>query len=478
MAFPKIQLNWLLLILSVVALIWAIWARMSQKEDPVVEAPPPEPKIEWVRRGNQFVNKKTDEPFEGLFVKNFDASSLIEWESNYVDGIRQGASIEYYPTPSKRIKARYNYVDGVRQGPQVTYHFNGLKESEGTAVDGYITGLVSFFAPDGLIDHRDVYRRGSPTSTPPITVEPELVRAPEAIHDESAIDLIDPERPVMLEGETPFTGTQVGTFHGGAKAFEHRYVDGREEGMHQGWSPAGDPEYERPYLDRKKHGTWRAWGDGKAQLSEEHFHHGHQIGTAKHHYPNGHPRMISQFVLGAEHGTRQEFGPDGAKKRALVFEHGVIVREKKWDRAGQVSMDVPIPMIEGVAVSFPPGEEKTETVEIPNVPDGIEGEITINFRYRLSTDDKKLPPPGAARPFTITLLHDGEPREFNEIEGTLGGGWQLEAWAVSIEEGEKLTLEIKVSASDLQLDFDGITYFEDIGLTQPGGGAAVEEEEP
>ncbi|MDA0813802.1 MAG: hypothetical protein O3C21_15605 [Verrucomicrobia bacterium] len=450
---PESKLSWLFLGTALLAVAWGAWLKFHEPK-------PAEQEVEWVVRKGKLVERESSEPFQGTRRIPFERSEdMIQWEFEYVDGIRQGAATEFFAGPTPRVKSRATYVDGKREGPVITYHGNGVRASACNAVDGLLEGLMTFYNSDGTIRERQVYEKSLPNGIAAITIDPVLTPEPDRVYDDFENPEPDVPEPLALldpEGK-PFTGKQFGTFFGGAKAFVHEYSDGFEDGMHQGWNPAGEPEYERPYLDGKKHGRWKIWGAGGRLLSDQAFNHGRQIGSSKTWFPNGQLREESQFVHGAEHGERTNFDPQGKKRRVMTFDHGIQTHLIEWDRSGDDPIqDEASEMNRGAALAIEASDEAlTRSVPIADLPADFEGEVTVRFRYRLSTSEEV--PAAAAREFKVSLLHDGAAREFTELEGEIGG-WRSSQWLATVEAGETLTLQVEAQPGSLQIDLDGIGH--------------------
>ena len=459
------KVSWIFLGTALLALGWGIWLKVNEPE-PV--EPGQAPEKEWLRIDGELVERGTLKPFQGVRAIPFDgAPGMVQWEYTYVDGVRQGAAIEYYPSPDKKVKSRSTYVDGTMQGPVINYHSNGIVKSKAIAVDGWLEGLVTFYKEDGTVLERDVYQQSAPAGVSAITAEPELVAeakedgGAEGAGDEGSGDAAVEASPLMLSADgQAFTGMQLGTYVGGAKAFEHGYQNGREHGAHHGWEADGQPEYERSYLDGGRHGVWKQWAENGELVSESSFHHGLQIGTAMTWFPNGQPRQVSQFVHGAEHGVRSNHDAAGRKRRETIFDHGIQISRKDWSTRGELTRDESTPFAEGLALSLEPGAEPVvRSIPITRFPADLEGGLVIGLRYRISSEDPD-PAPGVARAFRISVVHNASPLGFSDFAGELGG-WRTHQWVVYLEAGDALEIRLEAGAGVLRIDLDGIGFVDE-----------------
>ena len=162
------RVSWIFLATLVIAAAWGIWLKLNEPERE-------EPEIQWVRVGGKLVERDTQEPYQGVRALPFEgAPGMVQWEYTYVDGVRQGAAIEYYPSPNKKVKSRSTYVDGKLEGLVIHYHSNGVVMSKSTAVAGLLDGLVTFYREDGTVRERSVYDRSAPAGVLAIVAEPVL----------------------------------------------------------------------------------------------------------------------------------------------------------------------------------------------------------------------------------------------------------------------------------------------------------------
>lgn len=98
----------------------------------------------------------------------------------------------------------------------------------------------------------------------------------------------DAREGVYYYGEHPFTGVAYTTYPGGSLMSETEYRDGLFSGVSRGWWESGSPETEASYSLGAAHGRSRSWHKN-GRLADEEDH-----------------------------------------------EHGILVRSKKWDEAGNL----------------------------------------------------------------------------------------------------------------------------------------------
>ena len=449
------KISWIFLATAVLGVGWGIWLKLNQPEEE-------EPEIQWVRVDGKLVELESKKPYQGVRKIDFEETpGVVQWEYTYVDGVRQGPAVEYHLGSNGAVKSRSTYVDGVVQGKVLTFHRNGVIQSEGTAVDGLLDGLVTFYNSNGTVSERHVYNRSAPAGVAAVNEVPALVEeeVEEVDPNEEVVDEVDP--PLMLDPDgNPYTGTHVGTFYGGAKAFEHGYKDGRPHGMHQGWDPEGNPEYERPYFEGKENGTWKHWAKGGDLVSESEFQHGLQTGSAKTWFVGEQRRQQSQFVHGSEHGVRTNHDRGGRLRRETTFDHGIQIHQKEWSPKGDVTKDEATPAPPGLELVIEPGDQpETKRIEITDLPEDLDGGTIIGFRYRLSTEDPQ-PPAGVARSFKASAVLDEQVIGQYEFSGELGG-WNVHEWIVDLSGGGAVAIVIDATAGPLKIDLAGIGYRED-----------------
>ena len=451
------RLSWYILGFAILALGWGIWLKVNEKGEETGSGE----EREWIRLpGGKLVDKHSEEPFEGVRELPFELDpTMIEWEYTYVGGLRHGPAVEYFPGIGKRVKSRSNYLEGTLNGTVTTYYEKGGVASKCEAVDGWLTGLMTFYDRDGRVTQRQVYELSAPTSQaaiiedPPLTIE-EIDEGIVTEEQETVGQAEDPPPPKMLDPEgKPYTGTQIGTFFGGGKAWEHRYRDGLEHGRHDSWNPEGEPEYQREYFDGEPHGRWKHWAESGVLITDESFQYGLQVGSAKRWHPNEQLRQESQFVHGAEHGVRKVFGSSGRPRRETTFDHGIRTHMIEWNFDGSVNLELDTPIAPGAELTLPPADEPaTEVIEITDLPDEAE-EITIGFRYRLSTEIA-APPLDTVRPFTASLLKGDESQGEYTFDGELGG-WHTHQWVVYYTPGETFTVRIDAQPGPIEIHIAG-----------------------
>ena len=169
------RLSWYILGFAILALGWGIWLKVNEKGEETGSGE----EREWIRLpGGKLVDKHSEEPFEGVRELPFELDpTMIEWEYTYVGGLRHGPAVEYFPGIGKRVKSRSNYLEGTLNGTVTTYYEKGGVASKCEAVDGWLTGLMTFYDRDGRVTQRQVYELSAPTSQaaiiedPPLTIE-------------------------------------------------------------------------------------------------------------------------------------------------------------------------------------------------------------------------------------------------------------------------------------------------------------------
>ena len=246
--------------------------------------------------------------------------------------------------------------------------------------------------------------------------------------------------------------------------------------MDRGWEPDGQPEYERPYLDGKKHGTWKQWAENGKLVRESTFHHGLQVGSARTWFPNEQLRQQSQFVHGAEHGVRSNHDAAGRKRRETTFDHGIQIARKDWSTRGELIRDESTPLPDGLSLGIAAGgEPATQSLPITEFPEDPEGGLVLGVRYRVSSDDPD-PVSGAARPFRISIVQNGSAIGFSDFPGELGG-WRLHQWVVNLSAGDSLEVRVEASAGAFRIDLEGVGFGEETELPFGDGGGLEESGE-
>ena len=127
---------------------------------------------------------------------------------------------------------------------------------------------------------------------------------------------------VLYFHETPFTGQTVEYYENGKLAYTTPYVDGKEEGMAEGWFANGVKMEERFYKEGKKEGKHRGWWENGSLRFEYDFDDDRYEGEVKEWYEDGTPYSLFHYVEGNEEGSQQMWNEDGTIKANYVVQNG------------------------------------------------------------------------------------------------------------------------------------------------------------
>lgn len=81
--------------------------------------------------------------------------------------------------------------------------------------------------------------------------------------------------------------------------------------------------------------------DGRV-VSEAQYRHGIKDGTTRVWYNNGQLKYEANYKMGAANGLRKEWYEDGKLKAERLREVGISVREREWDRNGNLTREYDI----------------------------------------------------------------------------------------------------------------------------------------
>ena len=101
-----------------------------------------------------------------------------------------------------------------------------------------------------------------------------------------------------------------------------------------------DGTYE--WQDKPFSGIAREYRPDKSVVSESEFVDGMQDGFTRGYYPSGKLYTETHWVKNSHHGPARVWYENGQMERDALYEHGILVKEKKWDDSGQLLKDFQI----------------------------------------------------------------------------------------------------------------------------------------
>jgi antitoxin component YwqK of YwqJK toxin-antitoxin module len=151
-----------------------------------------------------------------IFHKEYDSYGKVSFEGNYdLDGEKHG-HLKTYHRGYETMKTDIEYVHGIKNGLYTEFYRSGLKEEQGTYLDGERTGVVNYY--------RD--KTGSPRSS----------------------------YRTDLNGKR--NGKSGSYYSNGKVKSETTYLDGNKNGPYVKYNDAGKKISEGSYLDDRKNGDW------------------------------------------------------------------------------------------------------------------------------------------------------------------------------------------------------------------------------
>ena len=221
-------------------------------------------------------------------------------ETHFVDGKKEGATIEWYPNGQKRLEG--NYHNDLKDGPEILSTMAGKKYLETNYSAGERNGL--------------------------------LVRWRENEHQELEQHYVQD----LLEG------VERRWHANGQLVLECTWHHGKKDGTEQRWSASGEPQFEAHYRAGKRDGLLREWFAGGKQLKlEAHYKLGLLDGPTSNWSDDGLQRSYADYSQGELNGTAKEWhkGDQHTLAADLHWRHGRPEGlQTYWHTNGQKRLEV------------------------------------------------------------------------------------------------------------------------------------------
>ncbi|MCC6235618.1 MAG: toxin-antitoxin system YwqK family antitoxin [Verrucomicrobiales bacterium] len=127
-------------------------------------------------------------------------------------------------------------------------------------------------------------------------------------------------------GETnAFTGLFLDRYPTGTLRSRARVLDGRLEGLCEGWSTNGALEVSEHFRDGVSHGLRTKWYPNGVRRSEATIEHGRIHGRFQRWHEDGSLAESMSMVDGVPHGISRAYHPGGALKAEIILDQGKVV---------------------------------------------------------------------------------------------------------------------------------------------------------
>jgi antitoxin component YwqK of YwqJK toxin-antitoxin module len=95
----------------------------------------------------------------------------------------------------------------------------------------------------------------------------------------------------------------------------------------------------KEWHDKPFTGIAREYRSDGSTVSDTEYLNGLQEGVARSYHPSGTLYSEDHFVNDGFHGLSREWNESGQLVREALYEHGILVSEKKWDESGCLMED-------------------------------------------------------------------------------------------------------------------------------------------
>lgn len=160
--------------------------------------------------------------------------------------------------------------------------------------------------------------------------EPELALA----------ELVKIEGRFVLRNDTnrAFTGWVAEQYASGALRSRSHVIDGRLEGLSEGWHTNGVLQVREPFVSGLSEGVVTKWHANGAKLSEGTARAGKFEGTFRRWHTNGVLAEELSLVAGQPHGRARSWFPSGSLKAEVTLEQGNVVKQQFWKDGEQPAL--------------------------------------------------------------------------------------------------------------------------------------------
>lgn len=137
------------------------------------------------------------------------------------------------------------------------------------------------------------------------------------------------------EGHRAFSGWVIENYGEGRPKSRSHVVNGRLEGVSEGWHPNGVLRIQEHFAGGLSDGLVTRWNPDGSKLSEGTSRAGKFEGLFRRWHPNGALAEELEMAAGEPHGRSRSWYPNGNPKAEARMEMGKVVERKFWPDAGQ-----------------------------------------------------------------------------------------------------------------------------------------------
>ncbi|MBL9137533.1 MAG: toxin-antitoxin system YwqK family antitoxin [Verrucomicrobiales bacterium] len=159
---------------------------------------------------------------------------------------------------------------------------------------------------------------------PPARTEPAPAEMPRT-------DLVQRDGQWWLRDPSiPFTGMLVDFYESGVRKSRSTVVDGRLEGLSEGWHPDGQRQVVEHFRSGISHGQRTKWHPNGRLLSEADIMDGRIEGVFRRWHENGILAEEMEMKRGVAHGFSRAYHASGCLKAEVRLNSGNVVEQRFW----------------------------------------------------------------------------------------------------------------------------------------------------
>jgi uncharacterized protein len=267
--------------------------------------------------------------------KYYYPEGSIRSEFLYVNGLAEGATVEFFRSGAKKFDSYYK--GGELHGYFIEYYEHGQIKQEGWFVDGKREQQWLIYYPNGVVESDYYYLNGEPhgicydyNTDGKLTLTSEykhglLIRGQDFGNGAKDIVKISKKANESMYETTYADGkprtkylTQCGVYTkitkwypNGKVYYSYDFLSGRKEGKYLQQALNGHVVREGSFLDNLEEGVWSSYFDNGKLDSKGSYLRGKYDSTWTYHYENGHVSSVVEYLDDEQHGVTSIYSPDG-----------------------------------------------------------------------------------------------------------------------------------------------------------------------
>ena len=159
---------------------------------------------------------------------------------------------------------------------------------------------------------------------------PDATEAPGPERVRAELKQVDGRLAAAESGEA-FTGTMVSHYPDGTLRSRSEVVEGRLNGVSEGWYADGTLETREHFHDGVSHGVRERWHPNGQLASRAEIREGQLHGTFRRWHGNGELAQVIEMRAGVPHGLSLGYFPSGHLQARVMLNEGDVVQQEFWE---------------------------------------------------------------------------------------------------------------------------------------------------